>query len=64
MRQKIYYKVIIKIKKYFAYDFKEEKEFDYSKLNNEELIKHIENLLQGKNNKLENQELYIKELFD
>ena len=127
------------IEEYFAYDFKEEKEFDYSKLNNEELIKHIakftssiwqvhsfgegntrttavfiekylnnmgfnvnndlfkehslffrnslvrsnygnipkgiyptfdflimffENLLQGKNNKLENQELYIKELFD
>ena len=127
------------IEEYFAYDFKEEKDFDYSKLNNEELIKHIakftssiwqvhsfgegntrttavfiekylnnmgfnvnndlfkehslffrnslvrsnygnipkgiyptfdflimffENLLQGKNNKLENQELYIKELFD
>lgn len=127
------------IEEYFAYDFKEEKEFDYSKLNNEELIKHIakftssiwqvhsfgegntrttavfiekylnnmgfnvnndlfkehslffrnslvrsnygnipkgiyptfdflimffENLLQGKNNKLENQELYIKKLFD
>lgn len=127
------------IEEYFAYDFKEEKEFDYSKLNNEELIKHIakftssiwqvhsfvegntrttavfiekylnnmgfnvnndlfkehslffrnslvrsnygnipkgiyptfdflimffENLLQGKNNKIENQELYIKELFD
>ena len=25
----------------FSYDFKEEKEFDYSKLNNDELIKHI-----------------------
>ena len=29
------------IEDYFSYDFKEEKEFDYSKLNNEELIKHI-----------------------
>ena len=29
------------IEEYFAYDFKEEKEFDYSKLNKEELIKHI-----------------------
>ena len=127
------------IEEYFAYDFKEEKEFDYSKLNKDELIKHIakftssiwqvhpfgegntrttavfiekylnnmgfnvnndmfkhnsvyfrnalvrsnygnipkgiyptfeyltmffENLLQGKNNKLENKELYIKELFE
>lgn len=127
------------IEEYFAYDFKEEKEFDYSKLNNDELIKHIakftssiwqvhpfgegntrttavfiekylnnmgfninndmfkeyssffrnalvrsnygnipkgiyptfdylvmffENLLQGKNNELENEVLYIKELFN
>ena len=29
------------IESYFNYDFKEEKEFDYSKLNNDELIKHI-----------------------
>lgn len=29
------------IEEYLAYDFKEEKEFDYSKLNKEELIKHI-----------------------
>ena len=29
------------IESYFDYDFKEEKEFDYSKLNNDELIKHI-----------------------
>ena len=29
------------IEDYFSYDFKEEKEFDYSKLNKEELIKHI-----------------------
>lgn len=29
------------IESYFEYDFKEEKEFDYSKLNNDELIKHI-----------------------
>lgn len=29
------------IEDYFSYDFKEEKEFDYSKLNTEELIKHI-----------------------
>ena len=29
------------IENYFDYDFKEEKEFDYSKLNNDELIKHI-----------------------
>lgn len=29
------------IEEYLAYDFKEEKEFDYSKLNNDELIKHI-----------------------
>ena len=127
------------IEEYFAYDFKEEKEFDYSKLNKDELIKHIvkftssiwqvhpfgegntrttavfiekylnsmgfninnemfkeysvyfrnalvrsnygnfpkgiyptneylvrffENLLQGKDNDLENKELYIKELFE
>ncbi len=127
------------IESYFNYDFKEEKEFDYSKLNNDELIKHIskftssiwqvhafgegntrttavfiekylnnmgfnvnndmfeeyslyfrnalvrsnygnipkgiypifdylvmffENLLQGKNNELENSELYVKELFE
>ena len=127
------------IEEYFAYDFKEEKEFDYSKLNKDELIKHIvkftssiwqvhpfgegntrttavfiekylnsmgfninnemfkeysvyfrnalvrsnygnipkgiyptneylvrffENLLQGKDNNLENKELYIKELFE
>lgn len=29
------------IEEYVSYDFKEEKEFDYSKLNNDELIKHI-----------------------
>ncbi len=29
------------IESYFDYDFKEEKEFDYSKLNNNEVIKHI-----------------------
>ena len=29
------------IENYFDYDIKEEKEFDYSKLNNDELIKHI-----------------------
>lgn len=29
------------IESYFDYDFKEEKEFNYSKLNNEELIQHI-----------------------
>lgn len=29
------------IESYFDYDFKKEKEFDYSKLNNDELIKHI-----------------------
>lgn len=29
------------IENYFEYDFKEEKDFDYSKLNNDELIKHI-----------------------
>ncbi len=29
------------IESYFEYDFKEEKDFDYSKLNNDELIKHI-----------------------
>jgi len=29
------------IESYLEYDFKEEKEFDYSKLNNDELIKHI-----------------------
>ena len=29
------------IEGYFEYDFKEEKEFDYSKLNKDELIKHI-----------------------
>lgn len=29
------------IENYFEYDFKEEKYFDYSKLNNDELIKHI-----------------------
>ena len=29
------------IESFFDYDFKEEKEFDYSKLNQEELIKHI-----------------------
>ena len=29
------------IESYFDYDFKEEKDFDYSKLNNDELIKHI-----------------------
>lgn len=29
------------IESYFEYDFKEEKDFDYSKLNKEELIKHI-----------------------
>lgn len=29
------------IEDYLTYDFKEEKEFDYSKLNNDELIKHI-----------------------
>ena len=29
------------IEDYFAYDFKEEKEFDYSKVNQDELIKHI-----------------------
>lgn len=127
------------IEEYFAYDFKEEKEFDYSKLNKDELIKHIakftssiwqvhpfgegntrttavfiekylnnmgfninndmfkeysvyfrnalvrsnygnipkgiyptneylveffENLLQGKDNKLENKKLYVKELFE
>lgn len=127
------------IEEYFAYDFKEEKEFDYSKLNKDELIKHIvkftssiwqvhpfgegntrttavfiekylnnmgfninndmfkeysvyfrnalvrsnygnipkgiyptneylvrffENLLQGKDNDLENKELYVKELFE
>ena len=128
------------IESYYEYDFKEEKEFDYSKLkNNDELIKHIvkftssiwqvhafgegntrttavfiekylnsmgfnvnndmfknkslyfrnalvrsnygnipkgiyptfdylimffENLLQGKNNRLENKDLYIKELFE
>ena len=128
------------IESYYEYDFKEEKEFDYSKLkNNDELIEHIvkftssiwqvhafgegntrttavfiekylnsmgfnvnndmyknkslyfrnalvrsnygnipkgiyptfdylimffENLLQGKNNRLENKELYIKELFE
>jgi len=127
------------IEDYFAYDFKEEKEFDYSKINKDELIKHIakftssiwqvhpfgegntrttavfiekylnnmgfninndmfkeysvyfrnalvrsnygnipkgiyptfdylimffENLLQGKENQLNNDELYIKELFD
>lgn len=127
------------IEDYFAYDFKEEKEFDYSKLNKEELIKHIakftssiwqvhpfgegntrttavfiekylnnmgfninndmfkefslyfrnalvrsnygniprgiyptndylinffENLLQGKNNELDNEKLYVKELFE
>ena len=127
------------IESYFDYDFKEEREFDYSKLDNDELIKHIakftssvwqvhpfgegntrtiavfiekylnnmgfcinndmfknkslyfrnalvrsnygnipkgiyltfdylimffENLLQGKENKLENRELYVKELFD
>ena len=126
------------IESYFEYDFKEEKEFDYSKINKNELIKHIakftssiwqvhafgegntrttavfikkslnnmgfsvknnmfkekslyfrnalvrsnygnipkgiyptfdylimffENLLQGENNKLENKDLYIKELF-
>lgn len=127
------------IEEYFNYDFNEEKEFEYSKLNSEEMIKHIakftssiwqvhpfgegntrttavfiekylnslgfdvnndmfekyslyfrnalvrsnytnipknvyptfeflimffENLLQGKNNKLENDKLYVKELFD
>lgn len=127
------------IEEYFAYDFKEEKEFDYSKLNKDELIKHIakftssiwqvhpfgegntrttavfiekylnnmgfninndmfkeysvyfrnalvrsnygnipkgiyptneylveffENLLQGKDNKLENKKIYVKELFE
>ena len=127
------------IEEYFAYDFNEEKEFDYSKLNKDELIKHIvkftssiwqvhpfgegntrttavfiekylnnmgfninndmfkeysvyfrnalvrsnygnipkgiyptneylvrffENLLQGKDNDLENKELYVKELFE
>ena len=126
------------IESYFEYDFKEEKDFDYSKLNNDEFIKHIvkftsniwqvhafgegntrttavfiekylnsmgfnvnnemfekyskyfrnalvrsnygnipkgiyptfkyllkffENLLQGKNNELNNKELYVKELF-
>ncbi len=29
------------IESYFDYDFKEEKSFDYSKLNNDELINHI-----------------------
>lgn len=29
------------IESYFEYDFNEEKEFNYSKLNNEEIIKHI-----------------------
>lgn len=29
------------IESYFDYDFKEEKEFDYSRLNNNELIEHI-----------------------
>lgn len=29
------------IEEYFSYDFREEKEFDYSKLNNDEIIKHI-----------------------
>lgn len=29
------------IESYLAYDFKEEKEFDYSKLNKDEIIKHI-----------------------
>lgn len=29
------------IESYFEYDFKEEKEYDYSKLNKDELIKHI-----------------------
>lgn len=29
------------IEDYLAYDFKEEKEFDYSKLNSDELVKHI-----------------------
>ena len=127
------------IESYFEYDFKEEKEFDYSKINKNELIKHIakftssiwqvhafgegntrttaifikkylsnmgfnvnndmfkekslyfrnalvrsnygnipkgiyptfdylimffENLLQGKNNKLENKDLYLKNLFE
>ncbi len=127
------------IESYFEYDFKEEKDFDYSKLNNDEFIKHIvkftsniwqvhafgegntrttavfiekylnsmgfnvnnemfekyskyfrnalvrsnygnipkgiyptfkyllkffENLLQGKNNELNNKELYVKELFE
>ena len=127
------------IESYFEYDFKEEKEFDYSKINKNELIKHIakftssiwqvhafgegntrttaifikkylsnmgfnvnndmfkekslyfrnalvrsnygnipkgiyptfdylimffENLLQGKNNKLENKDLYVKKLFE
>ena len=127
------------IESYFEYDFKEEKEFDYSKINKNELIKHIakftssiwqvhafgegntrttaifikkylsnmgfnvnndmfkekslyfrnalvrsnygnipkgiyptfdylimffENLLQGKDNKLENKDLYVKKLFE
>ena len=127
------------IESYFEYDFKEEKEFDYSKINKNELINHIakftssiwqvhafgegntrttavfiekylsnmgfnvnndmfkekslyfrnalvrsnygnipkgiyptfdylimffENLLQGKNNKLENKDLYVKKLFE
>ena len=30
------------IESYFDYDFKEEKEFDYSKLNHDEVIKHID----------------------
>ena len=35
------YNITKKEESYFDYDFKEEKEFDYSKLNNDELIKHI-----------------------
>ena len=35
------------IESYFDYDFKEEKEFDYSKLNNDELIKHIAKFTSG-----------------
>lgn len=40
----------------FEYDFKEEKQFDY-------LVMFFENLLENKNNILDNRELYIKELF-